>query len=504
MTELPTIACVNVPALPLQVLARRHADWVESPMAVVDADRPTGRVCWVSQRAWTAGVRPGMRYAAALSLCGELRAGEVSVDEVRGALDGLARELGRFSPSVERSAEHEGVFWVDVRGLGRLYSSLEQWADALERALTGLGYRSTLVVGYDRFSVYALAVARHRVRVSRSREEEASFVRRVPLERLRLEPGLLAALDGLGLRTLGELIRLPRAQVSRRLGAAAERLYVQLREGSSVPVQAEVESESRRREVQLGYAERDSGRILRRVESELPGLMGVLLAAGEVLVELRLGFELERAVGERAGVELEESIRPATPTLDEGLILDLVRLRLDSVPVSSGVVRLWLEARSRVAVREQGSLLSERPRRDLAVANRALAQLRAEFGDGAVGAWVCGDGHLVDVATRWEPFVALRPAKPRQSGGEVSLIRRVFGAPQALPPRPRQEPDGWLVRGPRLGPVVWSSPEQIVAGGWWATEVQREYRFLETSKGHLLWAFFDRRRRRWFLHGVVE
>jgi protein ImuB len=34
--------------------------------------------------------------------------------------------------------------------------------------------------------------------------------------------------------------------------------------------------------------------------------------------------------------------------------------------------------------------------------------------------------------------------------------------------------------------------------------VHREYHFVESRDGALLWIYYDRHRRRWFLHGMVE
>jgi len=45
----------------------------------------------------------------------------------------------------------------------------------------------------------------------------------------------------------------------------------------------------------------------------------------------------------------------------------------------------------------------------------------------------------------------------------------------------------------------------VVSGGWWnGNGVHREYHFAETGRGDLLWVFYDRPRRRWFLQGRVE
>lgn len=503
MSAVSRVACIHLPALPLQLLLADHPDWEPFPMAVVDRDAPTGKVLWVNQRAWHLRLRPGMRYAAALSLASELRAGVVSPGRVEEAIDGVAALLGRFSPSVEASTEHSGLFWVSASGLGRLYPSLEAWADGIEKVLTERGYRATIVVGFERFAASALALARHKVRVQPSAQQERQELMRVPLERLGTEPALLEALHRLGIRTLGQLLRLPRAKVAKRFGEAAERLYVQAHEGALLPVQARHATPEVESVVDLGYPERNSERLMHRIRSVLPGLVGQLLERGDALAELRIGMTLERGVGERAAGAMTECIKPASPTLDEALILDLVRLRLESIPLPTGVTSLSLLAIPTRVRAQQPGLLAARPKRDLSAADRALARLRAELGEDSVGTLVVADGHLPEAQMQWVPIRNLRHASPDRRLVRP-MIRRIAIPPPVLPPRPRHEPDGWLVRGPEDGPVVRSTGPQIVSGGWWSTEIQREYHYLETARGMLLWTFFDRRRRRWYLQGVVE
>ena len=72
------MACVNLPALPLQILLRIHPDWRGQPAAVVDRDKPQGVIQWVNERARASRILPGMRYAAGLALAHELRAGVVT------------------------------------------------------------------------------------------------------------------------------------------------------------------------------------------------------------------------------------------------------------------------------------------------------------------------------------------------------------------------------------------------------------------------------------------
>ena len=76
------MACVDLPAFPLQLLLRREPGWRDHPVAVVDSDKPQGIVLWVNERARARRILPGIRYAAGLSLAGDLHAAEVSPAEI--------------------------------------------------------------------------------------------------------------------------------------------------------------------------------------------------------------------------------------------------------------------------------------------------------------------------------------------------------------------------------------------------------------------------------------
>ena len=61
------VACLDLPALPLQLVWRREPELRAQPVVVIDEDRPQGSVLWACERARAAGVLPGQRYAHALA-----------------------------------------------------------------------------------------------------------------------------------------------------------------------------------------------------------------------------------------------------------------------------------------------------------------------------------------------------------------------------------------------------------------------------------------------------
>ncbi|HWQ68478.1 MAG TPA: DNA polymerase Y family protein, partial [Patescibacteria group bacterium] len=199
------LACVSLPALPLQLLLRRHPEWAVHPVAVITEDRPQGLIHYVNTVARKAGVRPGLRYAAGCSLTADLRAGVVPPAEIDEAIEAITERLRRFTPEVEPSVEEPGIFWLNGAGLARLYPSYEMWARLIAADLNGVGFRATVVVGFTRFGTYAVARDLDRTPVVSLVEpvvferpaDERAAARQARLECLELDPDLLNTLTKL-------------------------------------------------------------------------------------------------------------------------------------------------------------------------------------------------------------------------------------------------------------------------------------------------------------------
>jgi protein ImuB len=516
------LACVDLPAFPLQLLLRRHPEWSAYPAAVVAEDKPRGLILWVNEKARRQGVLPGLRYAAAFSLASTLRAGVVAPAETKKAVSELAHRLMRFTPEVEPSADEPGVFWLNGAGLQRLYASPQKWASAIHKDLCAQGFAAKLAVGFTRFGSYAATRAKEGITVFRDPAEERGAAEKVLLNRLNIEPEFRDMLFKLGINTVGDLLTLPPGGLRERFGKEAHRLYRMAAGDLWTPLVPQAPGEPVRQKCILDDAESDTTRLLFLIKQLLHPLLSTLAARHQALVALWLSLLIDH------GNWLKEPLRPATPTLDLTQIMDLVRLRLESLRLDGGVVEIELRADVCAATTEQLRLFTEKPVRDLDAANRALARLRAEFGEDSVVCAKLADGHLPEAKFTWEPLTQvklpknilnpstefilseveeLRPgsAKGLNLSTPNMLVRRVFAKPQRLAgaPYPSHE-DGWLILGHKHGSIDKLTGPYIFSGGWWNREIQREYYYAETRGGDLLWLYYDRIRRRWFWQGAVE
>ena len=508
------VACLDIPALPLQLLWRREPAWRGHPTVVVDEDRPQGLIRWASEQARALRVLPGQRYATALGLAAGLRAGVVPPEEIAAAVDTLAARLHRLSPEVTRSESEPGTLWLGGAGMAGLYPSASAWGQAMAQVLVELGLIGVVVVGFSRFATCAIARGLGHdlgqgagpgapiVRVYARDADERAHARTVPLDRVDVAPGLRDALARLGVVTLGQLVALPGAGILERFGTAAHRLY-QLAAGEGWdPLAPEPPPEADDERVILDELEVDAERLGFVLKAALDRLLDRLADKRRALTALYLELTLRHAA--RHHTRRVDCIKPAAPTLDGRALLGLCRLRLEHQPPEVGVCELRVWADDALATREQLALFAQRPRRDRAAADAALARLRAELGDDAIVRAVLRPGHLPEARFGWERLTHVPAPRPRREQAP-QLVRRVLTRPLLLPPQPPSvRDDGWVLSGLAHGAVTRIVGPYVVSGGWWATELHREYHFAETRRGDCLWLFYDRARRRWFQHGAVE
>jgi protein ImuB len=190
--------------------------------------------------------------------------------------------------------------------------------------------------------------------------------------------------------------------------------------------------------------------------------------------------------------ECVQRLEPSAPTRDAKLLLELLRLRLSTLRLDSAVVNVALEADT--CDLAQGQLSMFVPKRDLAAGERALARLKASFGEDVVCHAELVDAHLPEARFRWVSAAGLTlPKGEEPSEGEQTppLVRRFLRKPEPF----EVEREG--------GRLHLTGPYRV-SGGWWAKGVARDYYYARNESGALWWIFYDVLRASWFLHATVD
>jgi protein ImuB len=370
------IVCVLIPRFELAVAAGGRQTLASGPVALAPAPGREQLIGEVSAAAEAHGVKAGLRLGEALARCPTLRLVAPDPAGVADEWDRLLTALEGIGAAVE--TDRPGLAWFDSRGLRNLYGGTVEGVIATARRALGISVR--LGAASSRFA--ALAAASN----ARARRAEiapavpgllAAYLAPLSVDLLATRPETAAlpeTLERFGIRTLGELAKLPKHALADRFGTAGP-LARDLAKGHDTPLKPRAAAE--RLEERLELPESASGQQLERA---LGLLIDRLLARrerrGRTLRVAVLAAKLVEGGTWRARVTFREAL--ADP---RRMRLVLVP-RLAELPAPADVLRLRAEGFGPPAG-DQRSLLSEPATVRAARLREAVRQARAAAGPDA-------------------------------------------------------------------------------------------------------------------------
>jgi protein ImuB len=323
----------------------------------------------------------------------------------------------------------------------------------------------------------------------------------LPLSSLRWPEETRARLARAGARTIGAVLRLPRAGFARRFGAAQLAMLDALT-GRTRDVRATFHAPvrfCRRHELDCELSDHDQ---LLAALTPLMAALGAFLTArqcGVVEVECRL---VHRQLPPTPCV-----LTLAAPCADAQQLVTLFRERLNALRLPAPVRACELRADQLLPQRPHGRCLWQPGEHGGEAGEEGgglIDRLRARLGPEAVHGLALRAEHRPECAwtATTPPPVAARRAEVRRTaealGGAALASRPLWLVPV---PQPLAAQDG-LPR--RRGPLrLMSEPERIETGWWDGGEVARDYYTAVDLHGVRLWVFRERDEPHgWFLHGV--
>jgi protein ImuB len=442
-----------------------------------------------------------MRYAAARGILPTLRAAAIDPEQRADLLGHIFLALNDFSPRVEPDTTHEGSFFLDPSGLAYLHGGPEQWGHAVSQRLIGMELSASVITGFQRARTLAVAQTHRGVWLIPSPTRELELVGPLPLRSLGIPSQICDALEVLELSTVFDLLSMDRGALAERFGPQVGALHLSMGGGQAPLLSPHVPHDPIQVEHHLEPPEIDKHRLLFRIKSMLPALLRELSHKALALQTLHLEYSDER------GGTFHDPIQPASPTLELMQIMDLLRLRLEAKRFNAPVNRVLIRLEGVHAKRRQLELFRVHEHRDLEAAAQAIARIRALFGAESVSRARLQAAHLPEAGLRYERADSLTfptGSSPSSSTSAPPLVRRLHERPIPLRSPDPSEPQRWPDLVTRYGLVLRRHGPWKLNGGWWARMIERDYYYLETSCGALLWVFRDHPRSRWFLHGAVD
>lgn len=192
-----------------------------APFALIEKVRAVRRLSAVDVEGLRLGLHVGQKATDAFALVPTLTVADAEPEADAAALAALADWCVRFSPAVAIDAP-DGLF-LDISGTDHLWGGeAAMMADLRARlAANSLPFRTAIA---DTPGA-AWALARHEDRAIAPPGGQAPMLAPLPPLALRLDLATAAQIERLGLKTIGQLMDIPRGPLARRFGAATlERL----------------------------------------------------------------------------------------------------------------------------------------------------------------------------------------------------------------------------------------------------------------------------------------
>jgi protein ImuB len=483
------IACLWIPSWPLQALLRARPELRTQKLVVSDGLLPTSLVLGATLPLRQVGVRVGQTVAQARSLGGELTVQVLSEAHRQAARDALYDVASSFSPSIECG---DGYVLLGVGDMAKLFPDETILGKALLVQAESVRLHGRVAIASRAATAKLLARARAEVTVVAPGDEKL-YLRPLPLSVLPLSAAQALLLARFGLKTLGDLVALPRTKLPARLGRDGVKLHRLAAGEEDAPLQPTPPPAEICESLELDEAEHNLEPLLFLLRGLTDRMMARLkamsLACGDFTVEL---------LHKPQGVQRVE-IKVATPTREVATVMELLRLSLQTHPPETAVRGLQVRTQAarprplQLGLFDGEQLLPER-------LMTLLSRLQALCGDGRVGQAAAQDSHLPGLAE----VVRLQPPSPRErDDGVVSDLQHRMALHMLRPPRAATV----KMNGARLthlhsdglsGPVLRAGGPYRIRGSV-GNEGLRDYYDVELPGGEALRVFFDRDEDSWFL-----
>jgi protein ImuB len=402
------------------------------------------------------------------------------------------------------SIEMPNALLLEIKGSVKLFGSLAALLAAIEAAWGRLSLRAHAATAPTTLAALWLARAGKPACIEDS-GQLAGGLAELPIACTSWDPAWLQTLRAMGVTRVGELLRLPRAGVARRLSPAAvleldialarqaapRRAFVpRVRFRERCDFETEIET--------VVYLQKAIEPLIERCAQFLRERQ-----AGVQSLELRLRHRAIPATRVHLGLaSITSERRRLTDVLDEKLNRLELAAPVRGMELKSGSLQP-LPAGSLDAFAGMGGGRGMRAGGVCAgnTAPQLVERLRARLGEHAVYGVAFVPEHRPEAAWRRVHELRLTPAV---RAGDM----RAEGMRVGEMPRPV-----WLLDEPVLlaanlqqlrqeGAILEQGPERIESGWWDGRDVARDYYIARQARGARWWVFQQRQTQYWYLHGV--
>ena len=490
---------LHLPWLEIEALQQRAAQ--EAPRAIVELQGQTQYIVAACEQAQRFGVRRGMGMAAALALVPHLETSPRDVTRERQLLERLATRVHRFTPRVSL-VPTDGLV-LEVKGSLHLFGGPEKLCRALEMDCFEAGVKPIVALAPSPLAALAGARAGKSLLIT----DPARLVGEISslkLFTLRWPAEVRERLQQVGVYTIGQVLRLPRAGFARRFGrehlAELDRLTGR---DADLRDQFRLRERFRRKEDLLHELEHH--------EAILSALTPLLEELGEFLRVRQCGVtKIACLLKHRKIARTRCVLRFAAPAANARHFAKLFAEKLSTLNLAEPVRGIELRSGDLVSCISADASLwqpGEHGGETREAAPELIEHLRARLGHESVYGLRVLESHRPETSWAAAPLSARagKPTTDRAIEDHVAWFVQRRPAWLLREPQPLSLQNGLPQRHGAL--KFLEGPDRVEAGMALHGRVSRDYYIVRDTRGVRLWIFRDLRSPKaathvWYLQGI--
>jgi protein ImuB len=501
--------CVYLPALSLEAVVSSA-----EAAAVFEEQQGIRKILLANTKARAAGIGSGLTVNAALALVPTLKL--VERDPVREAhvLKDLAKWSEKFTAFIAIDAP--SLLLLEIAGSQKLFGGIKPLRERIVRGLVSQGFHVEVAIAPTPLAATWLARAGQKVCI-RDVRNLVGKLGPLPIHCFRWPEKVCATLKGMGVTSIGEVLRLPRQGFAKRFGAT--RLLELDRALGRMP-DPRISYRAPERfvaEFDLNEEESDSALLLNVCQELLMKLERFLLGRQLAVQHIEFVFFHLQAPATHLPIGCVQADRAVQHWFD------LLEIKFDRLVLAAPAIAIRLCGGEGQQFAAETDVLpfsrQERQQRNTSIAHLA-ERLSARIGDEAVhGVMTVAEHRPQHAWQRRNAFDGVPHCANAQGYQVHSDASRLLADVQRTNSLVLQRPL-WMLQQPELlvteqgmpcyqGRLkLLDGPERLETGWWDDDGIARDYFVACNPRGVHLWIYRDRGnkgdrdRRLWYLHGM--
>lgn len=443
--------------------------------AIIIVQGSKNEVVQLNQTAMAQGIKVGMGLGTASALCVNLSVHAYSPEIETAKLKEISQWLYLKTSDIT-FFEPDGIL-LRISNMLSLYGGLIAYWQVLKTHMQPLCLTYQFASGCSPLSSRLLA----RVGVNciyPNKEASLYVVKGQSLQATDLPHKTIEKLSRIGVKTLGDLLNIPMADIARRFDIELVNYVGRLTGQFKHPVAFYHPPEVFARYLELMFEVENTQSLTKPLDKLLRQLEGFLK------LQDKLAHELLLILHQRDAEPMDISASSAAGEYQAAKWLPLFSLRFESVVLSAPVTGITLKAQ-RIAERLDAKADLFDGKRGSQSPHELVSFLQAKLGKQAVRGVTLSDDPRPQLASQYD--------EPLSSSERLPANRHLV-RPTILLPSPKPLTTKVSIMG---------GPERILTGWWDSKPIHRDYFVARSQTGQSLWVFRNHKHQ-WFIHGMFS